>query len=68
MSLKTAVLEPRMSKKPPFTVEVAGCKPVGGETIPRRNARFPGKLLSQPEEGISTVFDLVKRMYVCMYV
>jgi long-chain acyl-CoA synthetase len=59
-SLKTAVLEPRMTRKPPFTVEVSGCAPVEGETIPRRNARCPDKLLSQPEDGISTLFDIVK--------
>ena len=61
MSLKTAVLEPRMTKKPPFTVEVADCTPVEGETIPRRNARSPDKLLSQLEDGVATIFDIVKR-------
>jgi long-chain acyl-CoA synthetase len=61
MPLKTAVLEPRMTKKPPFTVEVAGYEAVEGETIPRRNARSPDKLLSQPEEGVATIFDVVKR-------
>lgn len=61
MSLKTAVLEPRMSKKPPFTVEVAGYEAVEGETIPRRNARLPDNLLSRPEEAVATIFDIVKR-------
>lgn len=60
MSLKTAVLEARMTKKPPFTVEVAGCPSVEGETIPRRNARSPNQLQASPEEGIKTVFDVVK--------
>ncbi|KAH8649466.1 AMP-binding enzyme [Tricladium varicosporioides] len=60
MSLKTAVLEARMTKKPPFTVEVAGSPSVVGETIPRRNARSPKKLQASPEEGIKTVFDIVK--------
>jgi long-chain acyl-CoA synthetase len=49
-----------MVKKPPFTVEVSGCPQVEGETIPRRNARTPDKLLSQPEDGISTLYELVK--------
>ena len=60
MSLKTAVLEPRMTKKPPFTVEVAGYEPIEGETIPRRNARSPNKLLSSPGNGVATIFDIVK--------
>lgn len=50
-----------MSKKPPFTVEVAGYESVEGETIPRRNARSPDTLLSQPEDGIATIFDIVKK-------
>jgi long-chain acyl-CoA synthetase len=61
MSLKTAVLEPRMTKNPPFTIEVAGSTPVEGETIPRRNARSPNKLLSQPEDGVATIFDIIKK-------
>lgn len=60
MSLKTAVLEPRMMQKPPFTAEVAGSSPVPGETIPRRTIRHVDKLLSEPEEGVHTIFDLVK--------
>lgn len=60
MSSKTAVFEPRMTKSPPFTVEVPNSEPVEGETIPRRNAKSPDKLLAQPEEGVATVFDIVK--------
>ncbi|TVY24155.1 Acyl-CoA synthetase [Lachnellula hyalina] len=60
MSLKTAYLEARMTQKPPFSVEVAGYSQVPGETIPRRNIRSPDKLVSEPEEGISTVFEVVK--------
>jgi long-chain acyl-CoA synthetase len=60
MSLKSAALEPRMVRRPPFTVEVSGCPQVEGETIPRRNARSPDKLLSQLEDGISTVFEIIK--------
>jgi long-chain acyl-CoA synthetase len=50
-----------MNKKPPFTVEVAGYEAIEGETIPRRNARSPDKLLSQPEPGVETIFDIVKK-------
>jgi long-chain acyl-CoA synthetase len=60
MASKSTVFEPRMIKRPPFTVEVSGSPQVEGETIPRRNANFPDKLLSQPEEGIMTIFDIVK--------
>ncbi|CAG8978932.1 hypothetical protein HYALB_00011194 [Hymenoscyphus albidus] len=60
-NLKTAVLEARMTNKPPFTVEAPGYSPVSGETIPRRSIRSPGKLIISPdEENIATVFDIVK--------
>ena len=50
-----------MTKKPPFTVEVANTPVVPGETVPRRNVRSPEKLLISPDEAnISTVFDIVK--------
>lgn len=42
-------------------MEVPGSTPVQGETIPRRNAKSPNKLISQPEDGIFTLYDLVKR-------
>jgi long-chain acyl-CoA synthetase len=61
MSLRSKPLYPRMVRKPPFTVEVPDIEPVDGETIPRRNVRCPDKLQSQPEEGTSTVWDIVKR-------
>ena len=60
MASKSAVFEPRMVKRPPFTVEVSGSPQVEGETIPRRNANYPEKLLSRPEESIATIFDIVK--------
>ena len=50
-----------MIKKPPFTVPVPDAKHKPGETIPRRNARSPHALVSSPEEGINTVYDIVKR-------
>lgn len=61
MSHQITVIEPRMAQKPPFTVEVPGSSPVPGETIPRRNIKSPNKLVSSPEEGIFTVYDIVKR-------
>ena len=49
-----------MTRRPPFTVEVSGYQQVEGETIPRRNARSADKLRSTPEDGIYTIFDIVK--------
>jgi long-chain acyl-CoA synthetase len=60
-STKTAPLYPIISDTPPFTLEVPGVKPVEGESIPRRNSQYVGKLLTQPEEGVATVFDIVTR-------
>jgi len=36
-------------------------KPVEGESIPRRNSQYVDKLLTRPEEGVATVFDIVTR-------
>jgi long-chain acyl-CoA synthetase len=49
-----------MVRKPPFTIEVADAPAISGETKPRRNARVPHKLSTQPEEGVSTVYDIVR--------
>ncbi|PGH13502.1 hypothetical protein AJ79_03632 [Helicocarpus griseus UAMH5409] len=47
--------------KPPFTVDAPGYQPVEGETIPRRNVKYKDQLLTRPEDGINTVYDIVKR-------
>jgi long-chain acyl-CoA synthetase len=52
--------EARMSLSPPFTVEVDGCAPIKGETIPRRNITSKSSLCWQPTANIETVFDIVK--------
>ena len=49
-----------MHKKPPFTAEVADVQPVKGETIPRRHIKYP-QLLTTPEAGIATLYDILKR-------
>ncbi|KAK3680398.1 long-chain fatty acid-CoA ligase [Vermiconidia calcicola] len=59
--LKTMVPQPKVYKKPPYTVEAPGCKKVDGETIPRRNARTKDELITVPEEGVNTIYDIVKR-------
>ena len=60
MPPKSTSFEPRMSRKPPFTVPIAGSS-IAGETVPRRNARCPTKLVSKPDEKISTLFDIVEQ-------
>lgn len=58
--LKTMVPQPKMYKKPPFSVEAPGYEKVEGETIPRRNTRAKDKLRNRPEEGITTVYDILR--------
>ena len=60
MSLKNAVVQPRIYHKPPFSLEVPGYQPVEGETIPRRNVNTINKLKETPSPDIQTVFDIVK--------
>ena len=55
------VVYPRMVKEPPFSVEAPGYDKVEGETIPRRNANYPDKLLTRPSDDVATVFDNLKR-------
>ncbi|MCJ1391685.1 long-chain fatty acid-CoA ligase [Xylographa bjoerkii] len=50
------------ANKPPFSVESLGHGSIPGETRPRRNRKVgAGKLLSVPENGVNTVFDLLER-------
>lgn len=57
--LKTAIVQPGMFKKGPFSLEIPGSKRVEGETIPRRNANFIDKLVTVPEEGVNTIYDVL---------
>lgn len=59
--LKSMVPQPKTYKKGPYTVETPGLKKQDGETIPRRNVRTQKELKTVPEEGVNTVFDIVKR-------
>lgn len=58
--LKTMVPQPRVYKKPPFTVEVPGMEKKEGETIPRRNVRTKDALVSTPSSDVKTIFDIVR--------
>lgn len=59
--LKTLVPQPRPYKKGPYSVEASGYSKVKGETIPRRHPDAKDALISVPEEGVNTIYDLVKR-------
>ncbi|KAI9662824.1 MAG: long-chain fatty acid-CoA ligase [Bathelium mastoideum] len=56
---KTIAPYPKSVKKPPFTVEAPGYKPVKGETIPRRNVATKDGLKSTPAEGVNTIYDII---------
>jgi len=56
-----ATLYPRISKRPPFSVEVPGYEKVEGETIPRVNPKAKNGLITKPAEDVATVWDIVKR-------
>ena len=57
MSKIGGTIPPRISKKPPFSVEAPGYEPVDGETIPRRNLVARDELRTTPHEEIGTTFD-----------
>ena len=59
--IKTMVPQPKVYKKAPYTVSAPGYEKKEGETIPRRNARTKDALKSVPEEGVNTIYDVVKR-------
>ncbi|CAG8952462.1 hypothetical protein HYFRA_00001209 [Hymenoscyphus fraxineus] len=59
MSLKNITVQPRIVKKPPFSVDAPGYEKVDGETIPRRHPKAVNGLIERPAEDIKTVFDVV---------
>ncbi|KAK1027791.1 long-chain fatty acid-CoA ligase, partial [Friedmanniomyces endolithicus] len=59
--LKNMVPQPKLYKRPPYTVEVPGAKKIDGETIPRRNVRTQDELKVTPDPETKTVFDILKR-------
>ena len=52
---------PRISKKPPFSVEVPGYEKKEGETIPRRNPRAKDGLINRPSPDVTTVYENLRR-------
>ncbi|KAL2060881.1 hypothetical protein VTL71DRAFT_8933 [Oculimacula yallundae] len=61
MSLKTAIVQPGMFNTPPFSLPIPNHPSIEGETIPRRNAKYIDKLVSTPEEGVATLYDVLVR-------
>ncbi|GAD95972.1 AMP-binding enzyme (Fum16), putative, partial [Paecilomyces variotii No. 5] len=59
--LKDLHIQPRMVKKPPFTVEASGYEKKEGETIPRRHPLAKDKLLLRPAEDVATTYDVFRR-------
>ncbi|CAK7238612.1 MAG: long-chain fatty acid-CoA ligase [Sporothrix thermara] len=51
---------PRLTARPPFSVEVPGQKPVQGETAIRRHPQSIPHIISTPNADITTVYELVK--------
>ena len=54
------VILPRLSIRPPYTVEVPGQQPVEGETPIRRHPAAVDGLPTKPADNINTVYELVK--------
>ncbi|KAI9824050.1 MAG: long-chain fatty acid-CoA ligase [Thelocarpon impressellum] len=61
MAGKQQSFQPRLSRRPPFSVEAPGHQAVEGETIPRRHPIAAKNLVTTPEEGVTTIFDILKR-------
>ncbi|KAE8397713.1 hypothetical protein BDV37DRAFT_289170 [Aspergillus pseudonomiae] len=61
MNLQNAHLQPRISKKAPFSVEVPGVEAVPGETIPRRLPAAKDGLILIPAVGVETTYDVFRR-------
>jgi long-chain acyl-CoA synthetase len=52
---------PKMTRKPPFSVEASGYTKKEGETIPRRNPACKDKLATVPSDDVTTVYENLRR-------
>lgn len=57
---KNIHLIPRMTAKPPFSIEVPGQQPIAGETPIRRHPAAVNGLLEKLGDDITTVYELVE--------
>lgn len=58
---KTWHPHPRIYKKSPHTTDAPDAEPKEGETLPRRNIASKDGLIMRPEEGVTTLYDIVRR-------
>ena len=61
MAGKGPQLQPRLSAKPPFSIELPGQEPVKGETPVRRHPVSVEKIVDRPGEDITTTYELVRK-------
>ena len=54
-------INPKMTAKPPFSVEASGYTKNDGETIPRRNPLAKDKLVTVPSDDVTTVYENLRR-------
>jgi long-chain acyl-CoA synthetase len=60
-SPKEGVIYPKMSMKPPFSVDVPGVEAKEGETVPRRHPDSKNGLITRPAPDVATTYDILKR-------
>lgn len=60
MGGKGPALYPRLSAKPPFSVEVEGQTPVEGETPIRRHPASAKEIISKPADNVTTTYELIR--------
>ena len=59
-NLKKWAPQAQASRPGPYTAEAAGVQKVDGETIPRRNHASKDGLNNTPQEGIDTLYDVLR--------
>nr|POF16275.1 long-chain-fatty-acid--coa ligase 1 [Quercus suber] len=59
--LKTLAFQPGIYVDPPYTITASGAEGADGETIPRRNIRQKDSLCTVPEQGIDTLYAILRR-------
>lgn len=58
--LRDMPLPPRMSAKPPYSIESPNSKAVEGETVPRRHPLTADGLIDKPADNITTTYELLR--------
>ncbi|ORY65261.1 uncharacterized protein BCR38DRAFT_340991 [Pseudomassariella vexata] len=57
---RNMALQPKVTAVAPFSIESPDCKPVEGETIPRRHPLTADGLIDKPADNISTTYELLR--------